>query len=299
MIYNSVLDLIGNTPMIKINKLTSNPNVIVYAKLEKQNPGGSVKDRIALSMIRNAEDVGILNGTEKIIIEPTSGNTGIGLALVSAVKNYKLQIVMSEAMSEERKKILRAFGAEIIYTNGKEKTDGAINVAKLLSKSKKYFMPDQFSSKYNWLSHYHGTAEEIWKDTKGKVTHIVAGMGTSGTLMGISRRLKEYNKDIKIIGVEPKAIHKIQGLKNMDVSQRPKIYDPNIIDEKINISDENAFGMSRELARKEGLLVGISSGAAMYVAIQLSKKLKSGVIVVILPDGGERYLSTDLFNYID
>jgi len=297
MIYNNVLELIGNTPMVRINNLNPNPEVTIYAKLEKQNPGGSVKDRIALSMVRASEAKGVLNGTGKIIIEPTSGNTGIGLALVSAVKNYKLQIVMSEAMSEERKKILRAYGAEIIYTNGKDKTDGAINVAKVLSKSEKYFMPDQFSSKHNWLAHYRGTAQEIWKDTRGKVSHIVAGLGTSGTLMGISRRLKEYNKDIKIIGVEPNTSHKIQGLKNMDVSQRPGIYDPNLIDEKINVSDDQAFNTARALARSEGLLVGISSGAAMYVAIETAKQLKSGIIVVILPDGGERYLSTELFNY--
>jgi cysteinyl-tRNA synthetase len=214
--YNNVLEAIGNTPLIRINKLNPNNNVEIYAKLERVNPGGSVKDRIGLNMIKAAEKSGELT-KDKTILEPTSGNTGIGLAMVAAVKGYKSLFVMSESVSIERRKILKAFGSDILLTDPKKGTDGAIEKAYTMSREEpdKYFMPDQFNNDENWKAHYHGTGEEIWKQTNGKVTMFVAGIGTSGTLAGISRRLKEHNKDIKIIAAEPLLGHKLQGLKNM------------------------------------------------------------------------------------
>ncbi|MBU0636825.1 MAG: cysteine synthase family protein [Patescibacteria group bacterium] len=292
----SILKLIGNTPLVKINKLNQNKKVELYVKLEYFNPGGSIKDRIALRMIEQAEKNKELT-KNKIILEATSGNTGIGLALVAAVKGYKLLLTMSEAASLERKKILKALGAEILFTLAKDGTDGAIEKAyQLAKKDKKYWLADQFNNPENWKAHYYGTAEEIWKQTNGKITHFVAGIGTSGTLMGISKRLKEYNSKIKIIGVEPNLNHKIQGLKNMKEAYKPGIYDKTLLDEKINIKDEDAFEMSRCLTKEEGIFVGMSSGAAMFVALEKIKKIKKGLVVVLFPDSGERYLSTQLFN---
>ncbi len=295
--YNNILDLIGNTPIVEIRHLNPNKKVTIYAKLEGTNPGGSIKDRIALYMIEKAEERGVLT-PEKTILEATSGNTGIGLALVAAVKGYSLTLTMSESASEERKKILKAMGAHLRLTPAELGTDGAIEVAyeMLREEPERYFATDQFNTEDNVMAHYHGTAEEIWQQTDRKVTMVVATLGTSGTVMGISRRLKEYNKDIRIIGVEPYLHHKIQGLKNMKESYRPGIFDKKRLDEKINILDEDAFEMARALARTEGLFVGMSSGAAMHVALEKAKEMKEGVIVVIFPDGGERYLSTSLFS---
>ena len=294
--YHNILDLIGNTPMVEINRLNPNKKVKILAKLESYNPGGSVKDRIALTMIEKAEEKGYLT-REKTVIEPTSGNTGIGLALVCVVKGYKLLLTMPESVSLERKKILQALGADILLTPARLGTDGAIEEAYKLARENKhkFFLPDQFNNPSNVLAHYHGTAEEIWRQTEGKVTMVVATMGTTGTLMGVSKRLKEYNPHIKVIGVEPYLGHNIQGLKNMKESYRPGIFDKTQLDEKINIDDEEAFDMARKLAREEGLFVGMSSGAAMAAAEQKASELDSGVIVVIFPDGGERYLSTPLF----
>jgi cysteinyl-tRNA synthetase len=232
-------------------------------------------------------------------LEATSGNTGIGLAMIAAAKGYKLCLTMSESASEERKKILRAMGAELYFTPAAQGTDGAIEVAyKMLRENPdKYFGTDQFNNEDNVAAHYYGTAQEIWEQTDGKVTMVVSCLGTTGTAMGISKRLKELNPEIKIIGVEPYLQHKIQGLKNMRESYRPGIYDKTRLDEKVNILDEDAFEMSRRLAREEGIFVGMSSGAAMFVAAQKAKLLEEGLIVVILPDGGERYLSTDLFAF--
>jgi cysteinyl-tRNA synthetase len=293
---DNILKLIGNTPLVKINRLNTNKNVEIYAKLERFNPGGSVKDRIGLSMIESAEKSGELT-KKKIILEPTSGNTGIGLAMVAAVKGYKTLFVMSKAVSVERKKILRAFGADILLTDPKKGTDGAIEKAYTMAREEpdKYFMPDQFNNEDNWKAHYYGTAEEIWKQTKGKVTMFVAGVGTCGTLAGVSRRLKEYNKEIKIIAAEPLLGHKLQGLKNMKEAYKPSIYDKKLLDEKVPVKDEDGFEMARRLVKEEGLLVGMSSGAAMHVAIEKVKKMKDGLVVVLLPDGGEKYLSTKLF----
>jgi cysteinyl-tRNA synthetase len=294
--YNSILESIGNTPLVEIRNLNPSKKVKIYAKLEYFNPGGSVKDRIALYMVNEAEKRGELS-SDKIILEATSGNTGIGLALIAAAKGYRLCLAMSESASEERKRILKAMGAELYLTPASLGTDGAIEVAynMMLKDPEKYFGTDQFNSADNMLAHYHGTGEEIWQQTDGAVTMVVATLGTTGTAMGVSKRLKEYNPDIRIVGVEPYLKHKIQGLKNMKESYRPGIYDKSRLDEKINILDEDAFETSRRLAGEEGLFVGMSSGAAMYVAMQKAREMENGLIVVIFPDGGERYLSTELF----
>jgi len=292
----NILQLIGNTPLVRINRLNPKKKVELYAKLEFFNPGGSVKDRIALSMIEGAEKKKELT-KNNIILEGTSGNTGIGLALVCAVKKYKLLLTMPESVSVERRKILKALGAETLLTPAKDGTDGAIEKAyEMARKNKKYWLVDQFNNPDNWKAHYDGTAEEIWRDTGGKITHFVAGMGTTGTLMGVSKRLKKYNPKIQIIGVEPFLGHKIQGLKNMKEAYKPGIYDKTQLDEKINVKDEDAYEMTRKIAKQEGIFVGMSSGAAMFGASKIIKGLKRGLVVVLLPDGGERYLSTDLFN---
>jgi len=294
--YKNILQLIGNTPLVKINRLNPNKKVDLYAKLEFLNPGGSIKDRIALSMIEGAEKRKELT-KNKIILEGTSGNTGIGLALVCAVKRYKLLLTMPESASLERRKILKALGADILLTPAKSGTDGAIEKAyEMARKNNKYWLADQFNNPDNWKAHYYGTAEEIWRDTHGKITHLVAGMGTSGTLMGVSRRLKEYDPKIQIIGIEPFLGHKIQGLKNMKEAYKPGIYDKTRLDKKINVNDENAYEMARKIATKEGIFVGMSSGAAMFGVLQVIKGLEKGLVVVLFPDGGERYLSTNLFN---
>ncbi len=294
--YNNILDLIGNTPIVEIRKLNPNKNVKIYAKLEGSNPGGSIKDRTALYMIEKGLERGELT-EEKTILEATSGNTGIGLSLVAAAMGYKIILVLSESASEERKKILRALGAELVLTPAELGTDGAIEVVyeMLREHPDKYFVPDQHNNEDNVLAHYHGTAEEIWHQTDKKVTMVVTTLGTSGTAMGISKKLKKYNRDIKIIGVEPYLHHKIQGLKNMKESYRPGIFDRECLDEKINILDDDAFEMARTLAHTEGLFVGMSSGAAMHVALEKAGEMEEGLIVVIFPDSGERYLSTPLF----
>ena len=294
--YRNVMEGIGNTPLVEITRLNPNKKVRILAKMESANPGGSIKDRTALFMIESAESRGNLTH-DKIILEATSGNTGIGLAMIAAVKGYKLCLIMPESASEERKKILRAMGAELYFTPAGHGTDGAIEVAyKMLRENPdKYFGTDQFNNEDNVAAHYFGTGQEIWDQTDGKVTMVVASLGTSGTAMGISKRLKELNPQIKMVGVEPYLQHKIQGLKNMRESYRPEIFNKNMLDEKINIQDEDAFEMSRRLAREEGLFVGMSSGAAMFVALQQARQMDEGLIVVIFPDSGERYLSTELF----
>ncbi len=290
------LALIGNTPLVRFQRLCLNPEVEIWAKLECANPGGSVKDRIAKSMIEAAESSGELT-RKKTILEATSGNTGIGLALVGGVKGYKVLLAMSEAVSQERCQILAALGADFLRTPARLGTDGAIEAVYRLQRREpgKYYIPDQYNNPANPLSHYNGTAPEIWEQTEGRITHLVATMGTSGTLMGMSRRLKELKPEIKIIGVEPYLGHKIQGLKNMKEAYRPGIFSRKRLDEKVNVKDEDAYETSRLLAREEGLFVGMSSGAAAFIALQTAKEIPRGVIVVIFPDGGERYLSTTLF----
>ena len=294
--YKSIINQIGNTPLVEITRLNPNKNVRILAKLESANPGGSIKDRTALFMIENAEKRGELDRS-KTILEATSGNTGIGLAMIAAAKGYRLCLTMSEAASEERKKILRAFGAELYFTPAALGTDGAIEVAyrMLRENPDKYFGTDQFNNEDNIAAHYYGTAREIWEQTAGQVNMVVATLGTTGTAMGISKRLKELSGQIRIIGVEPYLQHRIQGLKNMRESYRPGIFDKNRLDEKVNILDEDAFETARRLAREEGILAGMSSGAAMFVAAAKAREMEEGLIVVIFPDSGERYLSTPLF----
>jgi cysteinyl-tRNA synthetase len=292
-----VLDLIGNTPLLRINKLIGKNDATILAKLERQNIGGSLKDRIAKYMIEQAEKEGKLT-RDKTILEPTSGNTGIGLAIVAAVKGYRVAFTMSESVSEERKRILKAFGAGIILTPKEKGTDGAIELAYKMAKKEpeKYFMPDQFNNPYNTLAHYETTGKEIIKQTDGKVDMVIVAIGTTGTIMGVGKRLKELNQKIKIVGVEPYIGHKLQGMKSLKEAYRPGIYNRKMMDEKVYIEDEDAFKTARMLALKEGLLVGMSSGAVMHVALQKAKELKKGkVIVAILPDTGERYLTTELF----
>ena len=295
--YSNILNLIGKTPLVRINKSNPNPNVLMLAKLEKYNPAGSVKDRIAISMIEDAEKKGLLT-SKKIIIEPSSGNTGIGLALICAVKGYPLEIVMPETMSIERRKIMTAYGAKITLTPGDEGMNGAQDYVKKIVKNNpdKYFFPNQFANENNTLSHYRYTAEEIIEDTDGEIDVFVAGLGTSGTLVGVSKRLKEHNSNIKIVAVEPEDDAPIQGLKNLKKSYIPDIYDEFKIDEKVYVSMDHAEHASRMLCLQEGIFVGISSGAAMYVAIETAKKMKSGTLVVLLPDGGEKYMSHEIFD---
>ncbi len=294
--FEGVLETIGNTPLVEIRKLNPNKKVKIYAKLESFNPGGSVKDRPALYMIERAEERGELTH-DKIILEATSGNTGIGLAMVAAAKGYRLTLTMSESASEERKKILKALGAELRFTPAALGTDGAIEEAYIIMRENpgKYFLVDQFNNEDNIAAHYHGTAVEIWQQTGGKITWLVATLGTSGTAMGCARRLKEYNPAIRIVGVEPYMGHKIQGLKNMKESYRPGIFDKSRLDEKVNILDEDAYEMARRLLREEGIFAGMSSGAAMHVAVEKAQELEEGIIVAIIPDSAERYLSTELF----
>lgn len=295
----SILDSIGNTPLVELKKLNPNPKVKLYAKLEGNNPGGSVKDRIAFYMLKDAEDTGKLKSS-RIILEPTSGNTGIGLAMVGASKGYEVKLVMPECVSIERRRTLEAFGAELVLSPGNEGTDGAIRLAhKIYEENREsYFMPDQFNNTANVKAHYETTGREVYEQTNREICMFVAGMGTTGTLMGTSKRLKEYDSSIKIVGVEPNLGHRIQGLKNMSEAIVPGIFDESRLDEKINIQDEDAFETTRMLAVKEGLFVGMSSGAAMCAAVKKAKELADGTLVVILPDRGDRYLSTALFTSV-
>jgi S-sulfo-L-cysteine synthase (O-acetyl-L-serine-dependent) len=293
----TVIDLIGNTPMVRINKLNPNPHTIIYAKLEGNNPGGSIKDRIALKMIEQAESEGeLVKG--KTIIEATSGNTGISLAMIGVTKGYNVEIVMSEAVSIERRKMIKAFGGNVILTSADKGTDGAIMKVKELREKypDKYFCTDQFTNHYNKMAHYETTAREILDQTSGKIDYFVSAIGTSGTIMGVGKYLKEYNPNVKIVCAHPVKGHYIQGLKNMEEAIIPAIYDPSMIDIEVIVESEDAFEMTRELARKEGIFAGMSSGAAMLAAAETAKKTNSGVIIVIFADRGDRYLTTNLFS---
>jgi cysteine synthase B len=292
----SILDLIGRTPMVEIRRLNPNPRVKIFAKLEGFNPTGSIKDRIALKMIEQAEREGALV-PGKTILEPTSGNTGIALAMIAAVKGYAVMIVMSEAVSIERRKMIQAFGAEVTLTDAKLGTDGAIFKARQMVREfpDKYFMPDQFSNHYNRLAHYETTAQEILAQTEGRLDYFVSALGTSGTLMGVGLALKEKMANVKIVSAHPVRGHYIQGLKNLEEAIVPAIYSAENVDRHIMIESEDAFELARQTARAEGILVGMSSGAALYAARTIAQEIESGVIVTIFPDRGEKYLSTDLF----
>lgn len=303
-ISENVFELIGNTPLVKINKL-NNGNAVIAAKLESFNPGGSVKDRPALNMIEQAEKQGLVN-KDTVIIEPTSGNTGIGLAMVCAVKGYRMILTMPETMSIERRKLLSAYGAEIVLTDGIKGMQGAVQKAEELHREiKNSFIPQQFSNPSNPEIHEKITSEEIWHDSEGKVDIVVAGVGTGGTICGIAKGLKKKNPEIKAIAVEPfssqilagkpAGVHGIQGIGANFV---PENFDKNVVDEVFPVKDDDAIKTARRLAREEGILCGISSGAAMYAALELSKCVENQgkLVVVILPDTGERYLSSILFS---
>ncbi len=296
MIYKNVLETIGNTPLVEIVNFKNDKKVKILAKLEGTNPGGSIKDRVALRMIKEAEEKGSLN-KEKIIIEPTSGNTGIALSMIGAVKGYKVIVVMSEAVSPERRKMIKAFGADIILTDGNKGTDGAIQKCREIVESAPddYYMPDQFSNRCNYLAHYENTGREIWEQTGGKIDYFVSALGTSGTLMGVGSYLKKKNPKIKIVSAEPTEGHYIQGLKNMKEAIVPKIYDKAKIDETIPVESEEAFEAARKITVNQGIFVGMSSGAAMLACSKLAQKIKTGTIVSIFPDKGDKYLSTRLF----
>jgi cysteine synthase A len=303
-IYNNALETIGKTPLIKINRLTEDLNATVLGKLEARNPGGSIKDRICNAMIEDAEKQGLIK-PGATIIEPTSGNTGIGLAMVAAVKGYKLILTMPETMSIERRKLLKAYGAQLVLTPGAEGMDGAIKKAEQLHKTiPDSFMPQQFKNLSNPKVHRETTGPEIWADTEGKVDIVVAGVGTGGTITGIAQYIKPLKAGFKAVAVEPasspvlsggnKGPHKIQGIGAGFI---PDVLKLDLVDEVFKVQDDDAFKMARLLAQKEGLLVGISSGAAMFAAIEIAKRPenKDKTIVAILPDTGERYLSTELF----
>ena len=300
-IANNLTELIGNTPLVKINKLTS---ANIFAKIESFNPAGSIKDRPAFNMIETAEKQGLIN-KNTIIIEPTSGNTGIGLAMVCAIKGYKMILTMPETMSIERRKLLKAYGAELVLTDGEKGMQGAVD--KAIELSKEYpnsFIPQQFNNPANPKAHIHTTAEEIWKDTDGKIDILIAGVGTGGTISGTAKGLKSHNPNIKAIAVEPESsqvlagkqagAHKIQGIGANFI---PNNFNKELVDEIFPVKDENAIITARKLATEEGILCGISSGAAMYAAIEIAKRPENinKNIVVILPDLGERYLSSELF----
>ncbi|MHC4251424.1 MAG: PLP-dependent cysteine synthase family protein [Planctomycetota bacterium] len=295
----SVLAAIGGTPVVELTRLGDTGGVRVLAKLEGNNPGGSVKDRPALYMIRRAEESGALT-PEKTILEPTSGNTGIALAMIGAAKGYRVVLTLPECVSTERRHILAALGAEVVLTPAREGTDGAIRKAHemLDAEPDKFYMPNQFANEGNVLSHYETTGPEMHEQTGGEIDVFVAGMGTTGTLMGVARYFKEKAPSVKVVGVEPTEGHTIQGLKNMNEAIVPDIYEPSMLSEKITVEDGPAFETARRLAVEEGVFAGLSSGAAVAGALRVAADMKSGTVVAIIPDRGDRYLSTMFFRSI-
>jgi len=295
-----LLESIGNTPLVALRRIRPSHGARIVAKLEGHNPGGSVKDRPALWMIQQAEQDGRLS-PGRIILEPTSGNTGIGLAMVGACKGYRVKLVLPECVSMERRQTLLAYGAELVVTPPHERTDGAIREAHRIMNEDpdRYFMPNQFDNPDNWLSHYETTGPEILAQTGGEVSAFVASMGTSGTLMGVGRRLREHDPEIQIVGAEPVEGHAIQGLKNMNEAIVPEIFERDRLDRVITVEDRPAFAMAERLALEEGLFVGMSSGAAVCAALEVATELSpADTVVTLLPDRGDRYLSTNLFRSI-
>ncbi|MDQ7030927.1 MAG: PLP-dependent cysteine synthase family protein [Ardenticatenia bacterium] len=291
----SLLERVGNTPLLRLHRLADDvpQGVEVYAKAEWFNPGGSVKDRPALRIIEAAEEAGLLT-PDKIIIDSTSGNTGIAYAWIGALKGYRVTLVMPENVSEERKRILRAYGAELIFSDPLEGSDGALRLVREIVAREPdwYFYADQYNNPENWRAHFHTTGPEIWAQTQGRITHLVAGVGTSGTLMGTGRFLRRVNPDITVVAVEPEdELAIIEGLKHMETAIVPGIYEPALVDQTVHISPEAAYHMTCRLAREEGWFVGFSAGAAMHVALEVARTLREGVVVAILPDGGAKYLS--------
>ena len=288
------VDLVGNTPLLELASISSEvPYVTILGKAEWYNPGGSVKDRPALWMVRDGEKSGELTPS-KIILDATSGNTGIAYAWIGASLGYKVKLCLPKNASEERKKILRSYGVEMLLTDSGEGSDGAIREARRLyaEDPETYFYPDQYKNSANPRAHYESTAPEIWKQTDGEITHFVAALGTSGTFVGASRRLKEYNPEIKVISFEPDSpFHGLEGMKHMASAIVPEIYDPTIADENFGTSTEEAYDMVKRLAREEGVLAGLSAGAAVATALKVARELESGVVVTILPDDADKYLS--------
>jgi cysteine synthase B len=291
---SSVLDLIGRTPLVRLPRFErETPGVELYAKAEWQNPGGSVKDRAAFRMITDGEASGRLR-PGLTIIDATSGNTGIAYAMVGAARGYKVKLCLPDNASPERKLILKAFGAELVLTNPLEGTDGAIReVRRIVAETpEKYFYPDQYSNDSNWRAHFDGTGPEIIEQTGGRITHFVAGLGTSGTFMGTGRALRQFNPSIRLISFQPDSpFHGLEGMKHMASAIVPRIYDPSLADEDLGVSTEQAHSLVRRLAREEGMMVGISAGAALAASLAVAHRLTSGVIVTVFPDGAEKYLS--------
>lgn len=298
----TVVNCVGNTPLLRLARIGSEfPGVELHAKAEWVNPGGSVKDRAALSMILDGEQSGLLR-PGKVILDATSGNTGISYAMLGAARGYRVRLCLPKNASPERKKILRAYGAELVLTDPAEGTDGAIRKAREMFDSNRflYFYPDQYNNPANWQAHYRTTAEEIWQQTSGRVTHFIAGLGTSGTFVGTSRRLRELNPKIRMISFQPDSgFHGIEGLKHMATAMQPGIYDPTVADEDLAVTTEASYDMVKRLAREEGILVGISSGAALAACFQVARRLKEngegGVLVTIFPDNADKYLSENFW----
>lgn len=290
----SVLDLIGRTPLLRLRQLGGESSrVEIYAKAEFLNPGGSVKDRAAAAILRDAEQTGRLH-PGVTILDATSGNTGIAYAMIAAARGYRLRLCVPGNVTAERLRTLRAYGADLVVTNPMEGTDGAIREARRLNAEDpdRYFYADQYNNDANWRAHYETTAVEILEQTDGRITHFVAGLGTSGTFMGTSRRLLEFNRSIRLISVQPESpLHGIEGLKHMETAIRPGIYDESLADEDVRMSTERAHALTRRLAAEEGLLVGVSSGAALAAALDLAASIQDGVIVTIFADSGTRYLT--------
>jgi S-sulfo-L-cysteine synthase (O-acetyl-L-serine-dependent) len=288
---HSFLGHIGNTPLLRLRRAVSESHVEIYAKAEWFNPGGSIKDRAALWMLIDAERSGALSMDRKII-DATSGNTGIAYAMIGAALGYRVELALPANASKERQQILRAYGAELLLTDPLSGTDGAQQQVKKIVAANpgKYYCPDQYNNPANWRAHYHTTADEIWRQTGGRITHFVAGLGTTGTFVGTSRRLKELAPSIACISMEPDSpLHGLEGLKHLETAIVPGIYDATLADDRLTVSTEEAYEMTRRLAREEGLYVGISSGAAMVAALEVADKISAGVIVTVFPDGGMRY----------
>lgn len=295
----SVLELIGNTPLLGLKRIGADlGGVKVLGKAEWANPGGSVKDRAALSMILDGERRGLLT-KDKILVDATSGNTGIAYAMICAQRGYRVKLALPKNASHERKQTLRAYGADLVLTDPTEGTDGAQRYVKKLVENDpgKYFYPDQYNNPANWRAHYETTANEIWRQTDGQITHFVAGMGTSGTFVGVTRRLKELNRSIQCISMQPNSpLHGLEGMKHMASALVPGIYDPNLADDLIEVATEDAHRMVLRLAREEGILVGVSSGGNLVAAMQVAEKLKEGVVVTIFCDSAAKYLSEDFWH---
>jgi cysteine synthase B len=294
-----LLQRIGNTPLLRLRRVTRGlpEGVEVCVKAEWFNPGGSVKDRPVLRMIEDAERAGLLT-PDKVLLDSTSGNAGIAYAMIGAAKGYRVKLVMPANASEERKRMIRAYGAELVFSDPLEGSDGAILLARRIQEEDpdRYFKPDQYNNPSNWKAHYDTTGPEILAQTEGRITHFVGTLGTTGTVVGVGRRLREFNPEVEVVAVEPDSpLHGIEGLKHIASSIRPGIYDPSVHHRKVGVSTEAAYAMARRLAREEGMFVGASTGAAVWAALQVARELQEGLVVALAPDGGDRYLSTALW----